>query len=97
LQFILRTLVGLDGDAIDSLFNTFIQHSRLNANQLRFVDMLKQQIKLHGKIEMDMLFEQPFTQIHTEGLFGVFAEEQAMSLVELIKPYQTVVTAEATS
>ncbi len=89
LQAILREMVGMDTDGIDYLFDAFVQNNRLNANQLRFIDMLKQQIKVHGKIEMDMLFAQPFTQIHTEGLFGVFPlEQQAMDIVNMLKPYQ---------
>ncbi len=89
LQAILREMVGVDADGIDHLFDTFLQKNRLNAHQLRFIDMLKQQIKVHGKIEMGMLFAQPFTQIHTEGLFGVFPqEEQAMDIVTMLKPYQ---------
>lgn len=88
LDKILKEIVGMDESGIDKVFAEFLVQNRLNANQLRFVDMLKQQIKLHGTIQTTMLFEQPFTQIHTEGLFGVFPEDQAMNLVELIKPYQ---------
>lgn len=88
LDKILKEIVGMDSSGIDEIFAEFLLQNRLNANQLRFMDMLKQQIKLHGTIQTAMLFEQPFTQIHTEGLFGVFPEEQAMNLVELIKPYQ---------
>lgn len=88
LDKLLKEIVGLDESGIDNVFAEFLLYNRLNANQLRFMEMLKQQIKLHGTIQTEMLFEQPFTQIHTEGLFGVFPEEQAMNLVELIKPYQ---------
>ncbi|WP_281649106.1 type I restriction-modification enzyme R subunit C-terminal domain-containing protein [Parendozoicomonas sp. Alg238-R29] len=47
--------------------------------------MLKNHIRDYGTIEMSKLFEQPFTQIHGQGITGVFPDTtQLMAIKQIV-------------
>jgi len=73
LLAVFRSLVGLDAAAVDVAFQGFVhQHPRLTAQQLRFLQVLQNHIAQNGGIEIERLYEPPFTTIHPESLDGVF-------------------------
>jgi type I restriction enzyme R subunit len=47
--------------------------------------MIIQYLSTNGIVEIDKLFEPPFTEISNHGLLGVFNQIQAGEVVELIK------------
>lgn len=79
LDQILRTIVGLDEKAIEAKFTHFVQtvHTNMNAKQQRFIGLLKNHLCRYGYVEIDQLYQAPFTSVHDEGLDGVFNEKQA--------------------
>ena len=89
LDKILRTIVGMDKNAIEQSFTTFVQqiHTHVNAKQQRFIGMLKNHLIRHGAIEIAQLYDAPFTQIHDMGLDGVFSEQQADVIEQFIKQF----------
>ncbi len=89
LDKILRTIIGMDKDAIEASFTQFVQqiHTHINAKQLRFISMLKNHIVRYGAIQIEQLYQQPFTQIHDMGLDGVFSEQQADVIEQFIKQF----------
>jgi len=89
LDKILRTIVGMDQNAIEQSFTTFVQqiHTQINAKQQRFISMLKNHLIRHGSIEIAQLYDAPFTQIHDMGLDGVFSEQQADEIEQFIKQF----------
>lgn len=74
LDKILRTLVGMDSEAVAKRFTAFAADHRLNATQMRFLDLLQSHIRKFGTIEMKQLFEQPFTSVNSQGVAGVFPD-----------------------
>lgn len=72
LDKLLRTIIGMDSDAVEVRFAQFAADNSLTSQQLRFLSLLKNHIRDYGTIEMRQLFEQPFTHIHNEGVTGVF-------------------------
>ena len=53
---------------------------------IRFLDMLKNHIRDYGTIEMNKVFEQPFTQVHSGGITGVFPDmTQVMAIKEIVE------------
>lgn len=50
----------------------------------RFVNMIIQYLRTNGVITTDKLFEPPFTEISGNGLLGVFNQEAAETIVEVI-------------
>jgi len=88
IETAIRGIVGLDADAVDKRFTAFIQKHKLNSTQIRFLDLLKNFIARHGGIEIDDLYDSPFTSFSSEGLDGVFDEDLAEELIQLIESFK---------
>ena len=85
LDHILRTLVGMESSAVADRFASFAAENNLNSQQIRFLDMLKNHIRDYGTIEMAQLFDKPFTQIHGEGITGLFPDmEQVVQIKQIV-------------
>ena len=88
LGIAIRNIIGLDAETVDRHFTAFAQNYRLNAMQLRFLDLLKNHIREYGSIELDRLYDAPFTSLSEEGLDGVFPDQQqADDLVRLVETF----------
>ncbi|WP_268408536.1 DEAD/DEAH box helicase family protein [Alteromonas sp. a30] len=89
LDKILRTIVGMDKEAIEQNFTHFMQqtHTHMNAKQQRFIGLLKNHLVRYGVIKIDQLYDAPFTQVHDMGLDGVFSEAQADVIEQFIKQF----------
>lgn len=88
LAHILRAIVGLDHEAVDTKFTTFAQSHALTSQQLRFLAMLKDHIRQFGAIAVAQLFDAPFSTLHAEGLGGVFPNPtQLDELVALVRGF----------
>lgn len=75
LLAVFRGLVGLDAAAVEKAFTDFVhKHPRLSSRQLRFLQVLQNHIAQNGGIELERLYEPPFTTIHAESLDGIFPE-----------------------
>jgi type I restriction enzyme R subunit len=81
----LRSIVGLDAQAVDAAFTDFThKHMELTSQQLRFLAMLKSHICANGGLEIDRLYEAPFTTINAEGIDGVFDDNLINELLDII-------------
>jgi len=91
LDYIIRTIVGVDAEAIKRRFEQFVQqYPQLTANQILFMRLLQNHVAKYGVIEMDRLYEPPFSSINSNGLDGVFTDEQQIhELLKLITPFQS--------
>jgi type I restriction enzyme, R subunit len=54
------------------------------AGQITFINQIIDHLTLNGIIDPAILMEVPFTDIHHEGIFGVFEQETAMKIVSII-------------
>ncbi|MBK8997358.1 MAG: DEAD/DEAH box helicase family protein [Myxococcales bacterium] len=73
LLTVFRGLVGLEPAAVEAAFQDFVtKHPRLSAQQLRFLQVLQNYIAQNGGIELERLYEPPFTTVHAESVDGVF-------------------------
>lgn len=86
LEFAIRSIVGLDPDAVASHFTEFAQkHPTLTAKQTRFLSLLQNHIARYGSITLDHLYEQPFTVVDVNGLDGVFNKpEEIDDLLDIL-------------
>jgi type I restriction enzyme R subunit len=96
LDFILRSLVGMEPEVVKSRFETFAAKHPLTAKQTRFMGLLQNHIARHGSIELERLYDDPFTLIDSDGLEGVFDETAADELIEIIETFQPTLTATPT-
>ena len=76
LAVAIRSIIGLNAETVNARFTAFAQQHKLNSTQLRFLDLLKNHIRDFGAIELDQLYETPFTSLDKDGLDGVFPDEQ---------------------
>lgn len=96
LDKLLRTIIGMDSNAVEVRFAQFATDNSLTSQQLRFLSLLKNHIRDYGTIEMRQLFEQPFTHIHNEGVTGVFPDQNQIARLQKIVEELGVVTDAAT-
>ncbi len=85
LGIFIRSIVGLDVLAAKSAFSQIISNQTLNAQQIRFIDMIINFLSVKGIIEPSMLFDAPFTDINSSGIMGVFDAEISSKIIELIE------------
>ncbi|MFN3152900.1 DEAD/DEAH box helicase family protein [Bremerella sp.] len=91
LDLAIRSIIGLDPEAVKQRFNAFVQkHTTMNSMQLRFMQMLQNHIAKYGSIEIERLYEEPFTSLSADGVDGIFADEQIDDLLEIIGAFRPV-------
>jgi type I restriction enzyme R subunit len=72
LGVFIRSVLGLDSQSANDAFAEFLSHAPLTSFQQSFVEDLIRQFTQDGIVDKDMLFEQPFTKFHQEGVAGIF-------------------------
>ncbi len=83
-----RELVGMDLQAVENHFTDFLHsHPSLTAQQVQFMNLLKNHISRHGTISIDKLYEPPFDSVSHKGVDGVFKPEDVDELVAALKPF----------
>ena len=84
LYLAIRTIIGMDPEAVRDKFASFVQkHPKLSAKQTRFLALLQNHIARYGTIEVERLYDAPFTVIDADGPDGVFENE--VDLTDLIR------------
>lgn len=89
LYLAIRKIVGMDAEAVRERFASFVQeHPKLTAKQIRFLSLLQNHIARYGTIEIETLYDAPFTVIDADGPEGVFENEDDLSdLIEIVRSF----------
>jgi len=87
LYLAIRTIIGMDPEAVRDKFASFVQkHPKLSAKQTRFLALLQNHIARYGTIEVERLYDAPFTVIDADGPDGVFENEVDLTdLIEIVR------------
>jgi type I restriction enzyme, R subunit len=80
----IRSLVGLDREAAKRAFGEFLADSRFDANQIRFINQIIDDLTANGTMEPARLYEPPYTDLSTTGLDGVFGDSEADGIIRII-------------
>lgn len=90
LDHAIRRVVGLDMEAVEERLAAFrARFPSLTATQDKFLKLVARVIAEGGGFDEDRLYEAPFTQLDTDGLDGVFPEEdQADKLLSTLEPFR---------
>ena len=72
LGYFIRTLVGLDRQAAQDMFSDYLGDRSLSTSQIRFIELLIDQLTARGVIEPGALYEKPFTDLHGGGPDALF-------------------------
>jgi len=88
LDVTVREIIGLDPQAVEEHFKQFLHaHPTLTAQQVRFMNLLKNYIAQHGSIVVETLYDAPFTSVSHEGIDGVFKPDDVGELITVLKPF----------
>ena len=88
LHITVREIIGLDPKAIEEHFKGFLHaHPTLTAQQVRFMNLLKNYIAQNGTILVEKLYDAPFTTVSHQGIDGVFTQDDVGELIAVLKPY----------
>ena len=85
LGLFIRKLIGLDREAAKRAFGEYLSRKTLTANQIRFIDQIIDYLTKNGVMDPGLLFEPPFTDYNTAGLDGVFDDERASGIVDILE------------
>jgi len=76
LAHFVRSLVGLDRTAAQSAFSQFLNDRSLTPQQIRFVEMVIDQLTARGVMDTEALYEPPFSNLHAGGPDALFAGKE---------------------
>lgn len=91
LAAFIRSLVGLDRGKAKERFAQFLDGQSYTADQIRFVNYIIDHLTANGTIDPELLYGQPYTDIHYQGLTGVFPASQAKALLQVVQTVNVVV------
>lgn len=78
LAHFVRSLVGLDRSAAQALFSDFLADRSLAPAQIRFVEMVIDQLTARGVMDAAALYEPPFVHVHAGGPDELFSGREAV-------------------
>ncbi len=73
LAHFVRSMVGMDRGAAQEAFSEFLSNRSLTTPQIRFVEMVVDQLTARGVMEPSALYEAPFDSVHADGPDALFA------------------------
>ncbi len=89
LGLFVRSLVGLDRNAVNQAFSAFLSGQSLSANQIEFVNLIIEHLTQEGIMKPERLYESPFTDVSPLGVDGVFESEQVTRLLNVLDNFRS--------
>lgn len=80
-----RSLVGLDRQAVNDAFAEFLGSGTATREQIEFVSLVVDHLTAQGVMEPGLLYESPFTDVAPQGPEQVFDDAQTSRLFEVIE------------
>ena len=71
-------MVGMDRGAAQAAFSGFLADQSLTPHQIRFVELIIDQLTARGVIEASALYEPPFSNLHTGGPDVLFSGKETV-------------------
>src|SRR5690554_1162969 len=82
-QFI-RSIVGLDIEAVNKLFSNFIEDKNLKPVQITFIQTLINYLNKNGTLDKTLLTQPPFNEASDSGIIGLFDDHKVKEIVAII-------------
>jgi type I restriction enzyme R subunit len=73
LVHFVRGMVGMDRAAAQAAFSRLLSDRSLTATQIRFIELVIDQLTSRGVMDASALYEAPFNNLHADGPEGLFA------------------------
>jgi type I restriction enzyme R subunit len=94
LGVFVRELVGLDRGAAKEAFAEYLDEAKFNSQQIHFVNTIIDYLTQNGVMNPSMLAKAPFTDIHFEGVFGLFDDNVVIGLRNTVKRVEALAVGE---
>ena len=85
LALFIRSILGMERNAALTAFSSFLEKGHLTADQQRFIEDIINYFTSNGFIDPRQLYEPPFTDIHVEGIDGIFSDAECDNIVSIIR------------
>lgn len=84
LGLFVRSLVGLDREAAVEAFGAYLDGTKFNADQIRFVNLIVTELTANGFMEPVRLYESPYIDHAPTGPDDVFGEAEVENIVAIL-------------
>lgn len=84
LGLFVRELVGLDREAAMEAFSTYLDEGRFTVEQIRFVNLIIEELTTNGVVEPRRLFESPYTDHASTGPDTLFPKAHVADIVTIL-------------
>jgi len=88
LGVFIRSLVGMDRDAVYQAFNEFISGSTATPDQLEFIELIVSELTANGVVEARRLYESPFLDISPQGPEALFPEAKVDRMFQILEEFK---------
>ena len=97
LAHFVRSMVGMDRAAAQEAFSEFLSNRSLTTQQIRFIEMVIDQLTARGVMEPSALYDAPFSSLHAGGPEALFAGKSNVieGIFEKLKTLRPELLAEA--
>ncbi|MFJ4169965.1 DEAD/DEAH box helicase family protein [Paenarthrobacter sp. NPDC089714] len=85
LGLFVRTLVGLDREAVEEALAEFVAGTTLTAQQLDFLQVLTNHLVENGKVNPRALFDSPYNELAPSGPDVLFGDEKIGQLITILR------------
>lgn len=85
LGLFVRSLVGLDREAAAEAFGAYLDGTRFNSDQIRFINLIVTELTANGVVEPVRLYESPYTDHAPTGPDDVFGEADVDNIVSILR------------
>jgi type I restriction enzyme R subunit len=82
---LVRSVVGLDRNAAKLAFAEFLDMASLHPDQINFLNDVVEYLVKNGTMQPKIMFNPPFTNIKTNGIAGIFDEDDSKKVIELVR------------
>lgn len=80
----IRSLVGLDPEAVQDAFAVFIKDTTLNTRQLNLLNMIIKQLTRGGRMDAAALYDPPYTDVAPRGPEDLFDDENVDKIISIV-------------
>jgi type I restriction enzyme R subunit len=88
LAAFIRSIIGLERRAAQLAFGEALADVTLSAAQIRFIEMIVDQLTTTGRMEPELLFKAPYTDAAPNGVSGVFADGEVIKIVGTLRSFE---------
>ncbi len=81
----IRSILGLEEEAVQKAFSEFIDTGNLRVEQIQFIRTIVSHFKINGVLELQQLAHPPFTEINDKGIFGLFEDEDQDKIIRIVE------------